>query len=663
MDEKSKIIDKAQKLVQKGYLDKAIAEYKRVVEKDPKDATIRLRIGDLYVKVNKKDEAIKEYGEVAKMHTQKGFYLKAIAVYKQILKLDEGQMEIHFKLADLYAKQKLNADAVASLSVLVSFYEKKNKVDEAIDVIKKMVTVDPQNIGVRLKLADYYKQKGFTNDALAEYGVAFNSLLKDSKLDKAEKIYKELYPAQRRNVSIVEGLAELYRLKGDNGQLIRYYKELADLYKEKGEVEKRKEAYEKILAISPGDNDALNALGRKVAAPEPAKEAAPSKTLSEERTAKEPLVAWPEFTKDLFEEPEAKPQEPAAPSKPKEEPLISWNEMIEVAPEAEKRPAAKPVEAPVAAKPQEAAPSRPEEAPLIEMPEIQAAEIEEEPPLIAMPEIQAAKAEEEAPLLEIQEPVPSEKGAHPEAVTEEITPEYLEPVEELPSAEEAKVIEAVKEPAPKHGLEGLEGLLPEGATVVGVMETPHEEGYIDLSSELGLEEALDFLTESWAPDEKGKETFTEFKHGVERQLSKEDSETHYNLGIAYMEMELYDDAMREFKIALKDPVFEFDCYTRLGLSLVAKGDYQEAVSQYLKGLKVSGRTDEERKGLMYELGLAYEASGREDEALEVFKSIYDIDRGFREVSSKIKELTNTSKKENEAEAIPLTDDMLEVELL
>jgi len=159
MDEKSKIIDKAQKLLQKGYLDKAIAEYKRVVEKYPKDTTIRLRIGDLYVKIGKKDEAIKEYGEVAKMHTRGGFNLKAIAVYKQILKLDEGQMDIHFKLAALYTDQGLIADAVASLSVLVSFYEKKGNADDAIDVLKRMITVDPQNIGVRLKLADYYKGK------------------------------------------------------------------------------------------------------------------------------------------------------------------------------------------------------------------------------------------------------------------------------------------------------------------------------------------------------------------------------------------------------------------------------------------------------------------------------------------------------------------------
>lgn len=670
MDEKSKTIDKAQKLLQKGYLDKAIAEYKRVVEKDPKDATIRLRIGDLYVKIGKKEDAIKEYGEVAKIHTQKGFYLKAIAVYKQILKLDEGQMEIHFKLADLYTKQKLIADAVASLSVLVSFYEKKDKVDEAIDVIKKMVTVDPQNIGVRLKLADYYKKKGFTNDALAEYGVAFNSLIKDGKLDKAEKLYQELYPNQRRNIDIVTGLAEVYRLKGDKTQQVRYYKELANLHKEKGENEKRKEIYENILKISPEDNDALNALGRKPAVKEPVQKAELSKAASKQKPAEEPLISWPEVNAEAYK---TKPEEPTAPVQPKEEPLISlsdWSGMVEDV---------KPAEEPLIEIPESKAAEVKQEEPLIEMPEIKTVEAGskpaptetrlEETPLIEIPEIETSEAKEtkeEVPLIDlgVQELIPSEQEVYAEAVTEEIAPEYIEPVEELSHLEEAEAVEVVEEPAAKQGLEGLglEGLLPEGAIVAGEMEAGPEEGFVDLSSELGLEEALDFLTESWATDAKGKETFTEFKQGVEKQLNREDTETHYNLGIAYMEMELYDDAMREFKIALKDPVFEFDCYTRLGLSLMAKGDYQEAVSQYLKGLKV-GRTDEERKGLMYELGLAYEASGREDEALEVFKSIYEIDKGFREVSSKIKELTNSSKKENEAEAIPLMDDMLEVELL
>ena len=648
MDEKSKIIDKAQKLVQKGYIDKAIVEYKRLTEKDPKDPTIRLRIGDLYVKIGKKDEAIKEYGEVAKIHTQRGFYLKAIAVYKQILKLDENLIEIHFKLSDLYAKQGLRADAIAALSVLTGFYEKKAKVDEVIDILKKMVTVDPQNVGVRLKLADYYQKKGFTEDALAEYGIVFKNLIDEGKPDKAEKLYQGLYEANKKDVRIIEGLAEVCRIKGESSQLVGYYKQLAVLYGEKGDAEKRKEAYRKILEVSPDDREAIEVVGRKPAAVEmPSREAVPSEPSLGEKEIEKPLISWPEVDIELSSGAgKMDTGEPVVSAQPQEGLMISWDEMIEEH-EAKSAESAAPVET------NEAETAK--EQPVVEVEERAVAGEEvwktEEPLLIDVDvEKFVSAAEEKAPIEETAETPPHE------AV--EASEEFL-PVEDAVGGRGA----AVEETAVSSDLEGLEGFIPEGAKVMEVIESPAEEGYVDLSAELGLEEALDFLTESWAPDARGEETFTEFKRGVEKQLGKEDTETHYNLGIAYMEMGLYDDAMREFKIALKDHVFEFDCYTRIGLSLMTKGDYEEAVSNFLKGLKVGGRTDEERRGLMYELGLAYEASGDYQEALEVFKSIYEGDKRFREVSSKVKELTKKVKKEDREDDIPSMDDILEVELL
>lgn len=640
MDEKSKIIDKAQKLIQKGYIDKAIVEYKRLTEKDPKDPTIRLRIGDLYVKIGKKDEAIKEYGEVAKIHTQRGFYLKAIAVYKQILKLDENLIEIHFKLSDLYTKQGLRADAIAALSVLTGFYEKKAKVDEVVDILKKMVTVDPQNVGVRLKLADYYQKKGFTEDALAEYGIAFKNLIDEGKPDKAGKLYQGLYEANKKDVRIIEGLAEICRIKGDNSQIVRYYKELAVLYGEKGNAEKRKEVYRKILEVSPDDMEAIEVVGRKQATFEmPSREAAPSEPSLGEKEIEKPLISWPEVDIELSSGAEKMDTgEPVASAQPQEGLMISWDEMIE---EHE----AKPEEsaAPIETKEAETA----EEQPVVEVeePAVAGAEAQKtDEPLLMDADIEkfAFTAEEKSPIEEAAETLPHEA---------------------IEAAEDTGGGRTVEEAAVSSGLEGLEEFIPEGAKVMEVIESPAEEEYVDLSAELGLEEALDFLTESWSPDARGEETFTEFKRGVEKQLGKEDTETHYNLGIAYMEMGLYDDAMREFKIALKDHVFEFDCYTRIGLSLMTKGDYEEAVSNFLKGLKVGGRTDEERRGLMYELGLAYEASGDYQEALEVFKSIYEGDKTFREISSKVKELTKKVKKEDRDKDIPSMDDILEVELL
>ncbi|MCK5237241.1 MAG: tetratricopeptide repeat protein, partial [Deltaproteobacteria bacterium] len=123
MAKKEKLIEKAQKFIQKGYNDKAVVEYKKVLEMDPSDISIRLRLGDLYSKSGMKDEAIKEYEDVAKVNTKKGFYLKAIAVYKQILKLDETSLEVHNKLADLYAKQRLHSDARSEYSYIVGVYE------------------------------------------------------------------------------------------------------------------------------------------------------------------------------------------------------------------------------------------------------------------------------------------------------------------------------------------------------------------------------------------------------------------------------------------------------------------------------------------------------------------------------------------------------------
>lgn len=629
MDEKSKIIDRAQKLVQKGYLDKAITEYRRVIEKDPKDATIRLRIGDLYVKINKRDEAIKEYGEVAKIHAQKGFYLKAIAVYKQILKLDEGLIEIHFKLADLYVKQRLAADAIAEYGILVNYFDKKGKYDDAIDILKKMIATDPQNIGVRLKLADYYRKRGSAAAAIGEYIVAFDGLLKEGKLDSAEKLYQGLYLDSRKDIRIIEGFVELYKRKGDNNQTVKYYKELADLYKEKGDFEKQKWVYEQILAIFPNDSEAVEILGKRVPAEVSGARRAPSIAVSDGKTPQESLISWPEVTIDLSAE--TKKIKEHIVIQTEEEPLIPWKEMIEII--------------------QEPKPSEDEGLPPIEMPELTIHEpkLDEEVSLTSEVGVEKPAPVEETLVETIEEKFIPEES--PLSLKEQVTPKAGKTVEQLTET---------------HGIEdlGIKEFLPEGARIVKEIEVPLEEGYIDLSTELGLDDVLDSLTESWASGVQGKETFTEFKQGVEKQLSREDTETHYNLGIAYMEMELYDDAMREFKIAMKDPVFEFDCYNRLGLSFMAKENYDEAISSFLKGLKVGRLAEEERKGLMYELGLAYEAAAKSDDALEVFKSIYEMDKTFREVSSKLNELTKKLRKyTKKVETIPLKDNILEVEIL
>jgi len=193
---------------------------------------------------------------------------------------------------------------------------------------------------------------------------------------------------------------------------------------------------------------------------------------------------------------------------------------------------------------------------------------------------------------------------------------------------------------------------------VKIEESAPESEFIDLSAELGMEEALEGLAGTWTQNEgESTDAFDEYKDGMGLQLSKEDTETHYNLGIAYMEMELFDEASKEFKIALKEPRLEGDCYARLGLCAMAESKPDEAVMFYLKGLKVEGKSEDERKGMMYELALAYEAAGDTDEAFQLFTSINDLDPDYREVAEKL------SGFERGRPYIPSDDGLIEVELL
>ena len=82
-----------------------------------------------------------------------------------------------------------------------------------------------------------------------------------------------------------------------------------------------------------------------------------------------------------------------------------------------------------------------------------------------------------------------------------------------------------------------------------------------------------------------EDIFREFKKGVEQQLSAEDYETHFNLGIAYKEMGLVDEAIGEFQLASKDPARAVECCSMLGLCFLEKGMPQLAIKWYRKGLE------------------------------------------------------------------------------
>lgn len=108
---KEKILDLAQKYILKGQPKKAIKEYLKLIEADPKDKRIHLKLGDLYYKNGETEKAMAEYIKLGDLYAEEDLNFRAIAIYKKVLAIDSKHLEALKKIASLYLKEGLKGDA------------------------------------------------------------------------------------------------------------------------------------------------------------------------------------------------------------------------------------------------------------------------------------------------------------------------------------------------------------------------------------------------------------------------------------------------------------------------------------------------------------------------------------------------------------------------
>ncbi len=140
------------------------------------------------------------------------------------------------------------------------------------------------------------------------------------------------------------------------------------------------------------------------------------------------------------------------------------------------------------------------------------------------------------------------------------------------------------------------------------------------------------------------EIFDELKFGTEQLASPGDFETYYNLGLAYKEMEMFDEAIEQFQQAFKLASLQppgqdyLLCCSMLGFCFMQKDLPRLAAMWFKKGLDVPARTEDEYQALRYDLGLAYERLGDLERAYDTFSEVYAIDVNYRGVTAKLREL-------------------------
>ena len=166
---KTKLLDSAQKNLLKGQYSRAVADYRQIIQLEPSDMRHRQKLAEILTKANLKDEAVTEYTSLAKHYIESVHYLKAIAVYKQIQKLDPTNPEISLTLASLNEKQGLIGNATAEYASALQIYESNEENLKALKVLESMLALDPGNSAVRLRIAEKYFAVGKENNSFDEF--------------------------------------------------------------------------------------------------------------------------------------------------------------------------------------------------------------------------------------------------------------------------------------------------------------------------------------------------------------------------------------------------------------------------------------------------------------------------------------------------------------
>lgn len=213
--DRAKALEAAQKYLAKGQLDRAINEYERLVQADPKDSRLLLKLGDLYTRQGAARDATTTYRKVAEQYAEQGFFLKAVAVCKQILKLDPTQTDIWERLAEMYEMLSLVSDAITTYEQVADAYTRNGSLRKAVKALQKIAELDPENVAARIRYAEALSKLNKPEEAAAAFAEGAELLKKQGRIDDFLKVGERLLFHQPENDEFARSLATAY-LERDN---------------------------------------------------------------------------------------------------------------------------------------------------------------------------------------------------------------------------------------------------------------------------------------------------------------------------------------------------------------------------------------------------------------------------------------------------------------
>lgn len=656
-------ISAADILTKEGKKDAILKIYDKILNLSPSNIPLRNKVAELYIKEGLSFEAAKEFLNIARLYEDKDDFSNAEKFYKKAVDLSPNYKEALTGLGALsertgktqqsidYIRKALEAapqDTELSLKYAQVLIQQKSYA-AAMPYLTKAVQADPSNITAKKLLADLYLKEGDKERAWEEYRSFIDEMAFDEKTsDEAIGILsalKDIEPVETRRK-----LIPLYKQKGDSQSAFEELVSLGDTFvlMDNSMPNEALACYREALQIHPKDKTVEG----KIADIESETGEIPESEKAE-KPIEESLAEADIFLRyGLYDEARALLESLKLRDRENIEVHTKLKSLYIDTGEKEQAIAECLILADLHHKSgnierrevilKEAYEINPEDPRLLERaPEHQAAT-----EFTASSFKTSSVTEEAAPRLEnysediTEAEFYTRQGLHAEAKAiyqkllkifpgEPVLKEKLafvdKSISEPPSREKPhkeKPVEELKKPAPS------------------------PEPFIESTEEYVMNDILEAQEPAPEPvlGNDVMDIFNEFKKGIEKELGSGDSETHYNLGIAYKEMGLLDDAIREFQVAKNDPKNLIPATNMLGICYAAKGLFPLAIESFKDTLSKIGARDESYWGVQYDLAEAYEKNGDTVEALRLCTELYGWNSKFRNISDKINSLKTESVK-------------------
>ena len=582
---------------------------------DAPDIALFNRSGDLATRIGSAAQAVAFYERAVDFYMDAGLPNNAVAVCKKVMRNLPDRYSIHLKMGQIRAAQGFITDARSSFVTYAENVQAAGDLDEALRALIEFVNLAPDDYEICMILGAQLEQSNRTSDALTQYIGAYRIMRRQGLGDLAQNVAARI---RRMDPSL-----DLEQAASDES-----YNQGAGSEDSEGGVPVPDRETEIIgpvdLPLMSFDDDDADAAPNKAA-----EEAAAKSAQEAEAKAAEEAAA------KSAEEAEAKAaKEAAAKAAGEAAARVASAVAEETAEKAAEEAAAKAAEEAAAKAAEEAAAKAAEEAAAKAAKEAAAKAAEQDAAKAA------AKAEEQAAAKAAEEARASAaEEARARAAEEAAAARAAEGAAAARAAADADT--ATKSVEESLGVSNVDPE-PESATAAS------SEPYVDIGAMLlgdevhTTQKSTRFVVPYEEPTGDDQADFEkmldQFKKKVSENIETSDVTAHYDLGTAYMEMGLLDEAIGEFQMVLRSTSDHLATYEMLGQTFLQKQEPEAALQSLTRGLDASGAIEEECVGIYYYLGLAHETIGNTEKAAEFYDKVFAIDINFADVTERLRGL-------------------------